>query len=137
VIKECSGISHRWVVGNNADGTYWSSDFMPNAQSLIGRLCCMGTVNFTANELTLNPTNLPSGFCIERHVPANQAATDEAKKLARDVSKCNKCSQRLYSPGLYDCRDWAKTIADTAENHQKNCKICNPDSGEKPKEGEK
>ena len=129
VIRECSGISHRWVVGNNADGTYWSTDFMPDAETLLGRLCCRGTVYFREKELTLIPTNLPAGFCIELHVKADQDATDHAKAAAHNASACNPCEKQRYIPGLNDCRHWAKRVVRTAEEYQKRKSRPKPEEG--------
>jgi RHS repeat-associated protein len=140
IIKESSGmIRHRWVIGSNADGTYWSSDFGPTAQNLIARACCKGAYTFHNNSI-FDPKNLWSEYVVERHVKANQLATDQAKKWAQDPIKhkgkiCCE-NKNIYVVGLNDCRDWAKEVADQAEWHQNNCFKCNPDPRNETGDGE-
>ena len=84
IIRDKSGlIRHRTAVGNNADGTYWSSDFEPTSHSLCGRLNCRGTISFFPNQSSLVPTNLPSDYVIESQTVVDQGATDAARDYAK------------------------------------------------------
>ncbi|MCU0785571.1 MAG: hypothetical protein MUF81_16315 [Verrucomicrobia bacterium] len=117
VIRDASGlIRHRWAVGNNADGTYWSSDFGPTSTSLIGRLNCRGIINFAANTLTLNPTNLTSDFVVERHTVVNQTATDAARDYAKQRSE--RADQPRFDACGNNCIDWANGLANFSIGRQ-------------------
>lgn len=109
VIADADGlIRHRWAVGNNDDGSYWSSDFMPTATSMFGRLNCRGQINFAPNG-SFNPTNLQSGFVIERHTTLSQSATDATRDYAKQ--RAAKPDQPSYDACGNNCIDWANGLA--------------------------
>ena len=115
VIRDASGIiRHAWAVGNYADGTYWSSDFMPTAKSLIGRANCVGKINFTPSNLVLIPTNLTSDFVIEQHTVVSQTATDAAREYAKQRSE----KADRYDVCGNNCITWANGLAQFAVGRQ-------------------
>ena len=117
VIRDKSGlIRHREAIGNNADGTYWSSDFGPTATSLVGRLNCKGRINFTPNQLVLIPTNLPSDYVIESHTVVGQTATDAARDYAKQ--RADNADQPRYDACGNNCIDWANGLANYAIGRQ-------------------
>jgi RHS repeat-associated protein len=117
VISDKSGlIRHREAVGNNADGSYWSSDFGPTATTLCGRINCRGRINFTANQLVLVPTNLPSDYVIESHTVVDQGATDAARDYAKQRSE--NADQPRYDCCGNNCIDWANGLANYAIGRQ-------------------
>ncbi|MGB0579069.1 MAG: RHS repeat-associated core domain-containing protein [Limisphaerales bacterium] len=131
ILKDCSGlIKHRWIVGTNPDGTYWSADFVPTADSYIRRVNCPGQINFTKNETVVTPGT--SGYCIEEHLPGppgdSKILKDLAKKLAADKSKYPR-----YRAGTYDCRHWACSIYNKGVNLQKLRKMFEEEKKRKKK----
>jgi len=117
VIRDKSGlIRHRVAVGNNADGSYWSSDFGPNSQNIIGRAHCQGHISFFPNQSSLIPTNLPDDYVIESHTVVDQGATDGARDYAKE--RANKIDQPIYDVCGYNCWDWANGLANYAIGRQ-------------------
>jgi hypothetical protein len=117
VIRDKDGlIRHRVAVGNNADGTYWSSDFGPTSHSLCGRLNCRGIIGFYANQSSLVPTNLPSDYVIESHTVVDQGATDAARDYAKQRS--DSADQPRYDCCGNNCIDWANGLANYAIGRQ-------------------
>lgn len=109
VVADADGlIRHRWAVGNNADGTYWSSDFMPTANNMFRRLNCRGQINFAPNG-SFNPTNLTFGYVIERHTIVSQSATDAARDYAK--KRAAQADQPRYDACGNNCIDWANGLA--------------------------
>jgi hypothetical protein len=102
VIRDKDGlIRHRQAVGNNADGSYWSSDFGPTSHNLIHQLNCQGRINFNPNQLYLVPTNLPSDFVIESHTVVDQGATDAARDYAK--KRADNADQPRYDACGNNC----------------------------------
>jgi uncharacterized protein RhaS with RHS repeats len=109
VIRESSGlIQHHWAVGNNADGTYWISDFNPTASG-VEVLNCKGKISFDMNNTTLIPTNLASGFVIAGYQAASQSATDATRDYAKKRSE--SVDQPRYAACFNNCIDWAQGLA--------------------------
>jgi hypothetical protein len=117
VVRDKSGlIRHREAVGNNADGTYWSSDFGPTSHNLIHQCNCQGRINFNPNQLVLVPTNLPSDYVIESHTVVDQGATDAARDYAKQ--RADSSDQPRYDCCGNNCIDWANGLANYAMGRQ-------------------
>ena len=117
VIRDKSGlIRHRTTVGNNADGTYWSSDFEPTSKSYIGRLNCQGRLSFYANQSSLIPTDLPPDCVIESHTVVNQGVTDAVRDYAK--KRADEAEQPRYDACGYNCIDWANGLANYSIGRQ-------------------
>jgi uncharacterized protein RhaS with RHS repeats len=117
VIRDKSGlIRHRVAVGNNADGSYWSSDFDPTSHNIFGRAHCQGSISFYADQSSLIPTNLPSDYVIESHTVVDQGATDGTRDYAKQ--RANSADQPIYDVCGYNCFDWANGLANYAIGRQ-------------------
>jgi len=114
VIKQTDIIAHRWAVGNNSDGTYWSSDFMPSKNKFPGYLHCHGKINFRIFEYIIIPTNLPSGYTIERHIVTSQTITDFIRDYAK--RRFERIDQPFYNICIFNCISWSHGLAQMAEN---------------------
>jgi RHS repeat-associated protein len=115
VIKDCSGLTqHRYIVGDNYDGTYWSSDFGPTAVSLLGRIYCPGVISFSQASLVYPGAD---GYCIEYHIRANRRITETVKEKARQRSN-DSANYPSYKFLVYDCRHYACDMGQYAADLQ-------------------
>jgi len=114
IIKDKSSpFGHVWVVGDNGDGTYWSSDLMPTSQNLIRRLNCPAKINFRPLWLTFDPRSLDTDqYEVLRHVVTDAAIDQEVRAEAQAASERDDAGR--YDAIGRNCRTYANEICDGA-----------------------
>lgn len=121
VIRSPVWPGHEWVVGDNADGTYWEAAFWPNTPSGYGINCC-GIIKFLSRS-GFDPKKLTDGIMMKAHVKTSPAVDAKVKAEAERRSKEKK--QPRFDAWGNNCRDFARGMAWFArgaqmrENHER------------------
>jgi len=118
IIKTKGGIiSHRFVIGSNADGTYWASDLIPDVSGNsfwdeLRRVYHKGEINF----LPYGPDPNDPQYTVVKHLVTNPSVDEqvkaEAKRRSQDPDPPN------YLVYWNDCRDYSSSVYNYAVGKQ-------------------
>ena len=106
VVRSKNWPGHEWVIGQNADGTYWDSDFGPASGGWA--ICGKGKVNF-GGKSGFDPNNLGDDLYLVSHIVTSPAIDKKVRDLAEKQSKDEK--QPNYDLCSSNCRTFTSEIA--------------------------